>query len=229
MKRTLQNSYLIIFLLLSISANGQLDSVRTSIVNKILPKEVGDRKWKQLIQLDPYRSFYRDQPIKVNGFRIGVQYLGVYRFGLGFYRLDRRVIFKSVKIDLPNSTDTSEVIFKAEYMTLFVERVLYRSKRWEYSLPIDFQYGKLGGYYEDINSNFLELPNQVFVGMSFGFQTKFFIFPWLAPRVAVGQRILFNPNEEIKKSFNKPNYTVGLQIIPGELIRSYKKWNSSRS
>lgn len=206
---------LILFINICLSSFSQED---TTNFNEYFPEEIGERKWKPLISLDARRSFFRGRPVKINGFRVGVQYLGVHRIGLGFYGLDKNVVFSDVKVNYPGSTDTSRVIFNAGYGTLFYERVLYKTEKWEFALPSELLLGSITGYYEDSLGKFLPLPQKSFTGLSSGIQVKYNIFTWLAPRFSVGYRLLLNALPEVRYSFNRAYYSFGLQVLVGELV-----------
>lgn len=188
-----------------------------------LPAELGEKKWKPLISLDARRSFFRGRPVKINGFRLGVQYLGVHRFGIGFYGLDRNVVFTDVPVNQPGSTDTSRVVFNAGFGALFYERVLYKTKKWEFALPTEFLFGNITGYYEDSLGKFLPLPEVPFSGLAAGVQVKYNILTWLAPRFSIGYRLLFNTTPEVRSSFNRAYYSFGIQIMIGELYQVIKE------
>lgn len=187
-----------------------------------LPPDLGPKKWKPVIGLDARRSFFRGRPVKINGFRLGVQYRGVHRFGLGFYGLDRNVVFTDVPVDQPGATDTSRVVFNAGFGSLFYERVIYKTKKWEFSLPTEFLFGNITGYYEDSLGKFLPLPAVPFSGLAAGLQVKYNILTWLAPRASIGYRMLFNTTPEVRSSFNRAYYSFGLSIMIGELYHAVR-------
>ena len=173
-----------------------------------------------MLGLDARRSFFQNVPVKINGLRMGLQYKGVHRFGLGFYGLSRKVVFKDVFVDQPDATDTSNVLFNANYISVFYERVFYKSRKWEFAIPGLLSGGSISGQYEDSTGTFKPLIESPFSAVSVGFQTKYYIWPWLAPRFSVGYRLSFSTTKEVKEAFNKPFYGFGLQISLGELYRT---------
>lgn len=90
---------LLITILFNINLFSQTSTAKNQNRNTFFPTELGNKKWKPLISLDARRSFFKERPVKINGFKLGVQYLGVHRMGIGFYNLDRNVdlpIFKLI-------------------------------------------------------------------------------------------------------------------------------------
>lgn len=204
--------------------SSQIDTVdNQKVKSDFFPKEYGNKKWKFILGLDARRSFFSGVPVKINGLRSGLQFRGVHRFGIGFYALSRRVVFTDVAVDHPAATDTSRVIFNVGYASLFYERVFYKTRKWEFAIPTQLSGGTLTGHFEDTTGTFLPLVESPFSAVNVGVQAKYYIFPWLAPRVSVGYRLSFNTTPEVKKAFNRPYYSFGVQILLGELYRTIFK------
>jgi hypothetical protein len=195
----------------------------TSFNRKFFPRYYGDKNWKFLLGLDARRSFFRGAPVKINGLRTGLEYKGVHRFGLGFYGLSKQVVFTGIHVDNPAATDTSRVLFNVGFASLFYERVLFKSPKWEFAIPAEFSGGTISGSFEDTSGVFLPLVESPFSALSLGFQAKYYVFSWLAPNVSVGYRLTFNTSHEVQGAFNRPYYSFGVQIILGELYRAVFK------
>jgi hypothetical protein len=202
----------------------QSDSLaNTPVKRKFFPSEYGPKKWKFMLGLDARRSFFRGAPVKINGIRTGLEFKGVHRFGLGFYVLKKQVVFTDIPVNNPAATDTSRVIFNVGYSSLFYERVLFKSPKWEFSIPTEFSGGEISGLFEDTLGVFKSLIRSPFSALTVGFQTKYYILPWLAPRVSVGYRYVFNTIPEVKGAFNRPYYSFGVQILLSELYQAVFK------
>jgi hypothetical protein len=184
------------------------------------PHSYGDKTWKLLLGFDARRSFLKDKPVKINGLRIGAKFRGVHRFGFGFYGLSRDLVFYDLPVDEPDATDSSRVIFGLTYASLFYERVFLRNPKWEFSLPFLLSGGTLTGRYEDTAGVFRKNIHETFSALTGGVQAKYYFFPWLAGRVSVGYRFLFNTSPELKAAFNAPYYGFGAQVLLSELYRS---------
>lgn len=185
----------------------------------LLPKKYGVKKWKPVLGFDAHRSFYSGKPVKINGLKFGVEYKGVHRFGFGFYGLKHDVYFAGIPVDDPHATDTSLVRFSLNYAALFYERVILKARRWEVVLPIHLGAGGLEGYVQDANGIFHKYTATSFSLVNFGLGAKFFVLPWLAPKVGIGYRFTFNTDKSLRKSFNAPFYSFGVSINVGELYR----------
>src|SRR5687768_11422580 len=111
---------LLLILLVTLSTRSEaqrryvpLDSTRT-----FFPITYGSRVWKPMIALDAFRSYYSGSPIAFNGLRVGAEYRGTHRFGIGIYLLKKDVVFSGIHVDSPYATDTSLVKYKMKFMSL---------------------------------------------------------------------------------------------------------------
>ncbi len=190
------------------------------------PKYYGVKKWRPLIGFDAYRSFYSGAPVKFNGLRLGVELKGVHRFGIGFYGLKKDLIFSDLVVDSPLATDTSQVKFQLNYSAFFYERVFYKNKRWEVSIPLYLGGGGLNGFVEGGDGIFYKYLATSFSLLNSGINAKYYLFTWLAPRVGAGLRFTFNTEKSLKKAFNGPYYNFGLSILVGELYKVIFKSNA---
>lgn len=179
---------------------------------KLFPKEYGDKKWKFLFGFDARRSFLRGDPIKINGVKIGAEYKGVHRFGLGFYWLQRNAIFNDIPVNQPDAIQPPEVHFDLGYTSLFYERVFLKTRWWEVAFPVHLGGGSIAAQYRDTASAMQPLLKQPFSALLFATQIKFYPVLWLAVRVSGGYRFNFNTSATIKAAFNHPFYGFGLSI-----------------
>jgi len=193
------------------------------------PKTHGLKVWRPLLGFDAHRSFFAGTPVKINGLRVGVEYLGTHRFGFGFYGLQKDEVFVDVPVDFPSATDTSLVKFKVNYTSLFYERVLFKTAKWEMAIPIYLGAGGLEGFVEDSVGVFYRFTATSFSLISSGVVMKYYLFKWLALRTGVGVRLLFNTEKSVKQAFNRPYYSFGVNILLGEIIQSYKKFNTRKN
>lgn len=186
---------------------------------KFFPEYYGEKKWKILVGFDASRSFFAGHPVKINGLRIGATFKGVHRFGIGFYGLQKNVLFEDIPVNEPDATDTSLVAFNVGYGTLFYERVLYKTKKWELAIPTYFGGGDVTAAYEDTAGVFVPLLKKTFSSIGIGFGVKYRLLRWLEPKVSVGYRLTFNTDNQVKRAFNRPYYAYGVNILFGELYR----------
>jgi hypothetical protein len=208
---------LVVILVLKMSgfAMQSKDSSRT-----FFPNSYGEKKWKPIVGFDAFRSFYSGAPVKFNGIRFGAEFKGVHRFGFGFYGLKRDLYFNNLEVQHPQATDTSLVKFQLNYSAFFYERVFYKTKKWEISFPIYLGGGGLNGYVEGSDRLFYKYLATSFSLLNTGITAKYYLLPWLAPKIGTGFRFTFNAEKNLRKAFNGPYYSFGLNILIGELYRT---------
>ena len=189
----------------------------------LFPRNYGEKKWKLIFGLDARRSYFKDQKVKINGLRMGAQYKGVHRFGIGFYALSQSIIITNSIIDEADAPSVTNLRATVGFSTLFYERVLFKVPKWEVSLPLYFGSGKIRSEYLNNLGNYKPLSKTPFSLLGVGISAKYYLLTWLAPRITFGQRFTYNTNKEIRKAFNKPYYAFGISISLGELYQSVFK------
>lgn len=210
----------ILFLLLLFPAQSQ--SPDTSQTKKIeyFPKKHGDKKWKFLLSLDARRSYFAGTKIKINGLRLGTEFQGVHRFGVGFYWLNKRAVFNDIIVpQLDQDLIDPEVRFNLGYSSLFYERVFLKTRYWEVDLPVHLAGGRIEGFYKDNIGAFKPFTQRPFSALIPSSQVKFYPFTWLAIRGSLGYRLIFNTGSEVKRTFRTVFYGYGLSL---NILQLYK-------
>jgi len=210
----------IFFLLLLSIINTTKANITKDSTRLFFPQNYGTKKWKPAIGLDARRSFYNSQKIKINGLRLGAQYKGVHRFGLGFYELSKKIEFKNIIVDVLDAKTPSSVKVSLGFTTIFYERVILKTKKWEISAPLYIGSGKLRTEYLNNFGNYKSLSKTPFSAIGVSLSIKYYIWSWLAPKVSFGYRFTYNTNPEISSAFNKPFYAFGISISPVQLFKS---------
>jgi len=192
------------------------------------PKYIGEKKWKVFFNFDARRSFLNEQQIKINGIRIGANYKGVNRFGIGLYSLKKKIIIEGADIDMADTNEDSDVRVSFSFTTFFYEKVFLKSKRWEISLPAYHGIGSLNSEYKNNLGNYKPLKKDNFTVIGIGINTNFYLLSWLYPTATLGYRFAFTKDKKIAASFTKPFYAFGISLNPMEAYLSYKDWRKQK-
>jgi hypothetical protein len=199
---------------------GQTDSVSDPTASRrFFPSQYGDDKWKFLGAVDQRHSAHKGRDLSFIGLRLGAKYKGVHRFGLGYYELNPRNFIKNSPVEGFQLNDSAGLAFRAQYLSLFYERVIFRSPRWEFSLPFEIARGQLSGNMFHGKTLVGEIEPTPFNAFGATFQTKFYLVKWFAVRVSIGYRQLFNVPAEISQIFSHTTYSYGAQI---SLVDAYE-------
>jgi len=226
---SLKKLLFLISLIISFTNYSQDKTEENTKTRTFFPQYYGEKKWKFYFHFDARRSVFQGNFIKINGYRIGANYKGVNRFGIGIHSIRNKdkIEISSIPVDKPDALhDTVKVGFAIT--TLFYERVFYKTKRWEISLPIFMGTGNVNSEYTTIFDNKKLLKKEEFSVIGLGINTHYYIFPWLSPKLSIGYRFAFTPNQKIADSFSKPFYGLGLSINPIGAYRHYKKWRTDK-
>jgi hypothetical protein len=216
-----------IFPLLSSAQDSTISSNKT----ELFPKEYGDKNWKILIGLDARRSFFAGTKVKINGLKLGAEYKGVHRFGLGFYWLNRNIVFDDIAVGEANQDlNDPEVRFTLGYSSIFYERIFLKTRWWEVAFPIHLGGGSITGTYKDTLGAYPQFVSRPFSALLPSAQVKFYPLTWLAIRVSGGYRLTFNTQPEVKQAFRTVYYGYGLSINPLEFYRAiFKKKKNEKN
>lgn len=193
----------------SLSFNG---NVHNADKIQLFPKQHGTKKWKFLVGLDARRSYFAGTPVKINGLRVGVEYKGVHRFGLGIYFLNRNVLFSHISVDEPDAAAAPDVQFNLGYTSLFYERVFLKTRWWEVSYPLHIGAGSIRAFYRDTSLTYKPLLENPFSAVLGSAQVKFYPLEWFYIRGAAGYRLTFNTAPEVKQTFNRPFWGIGAGV-----------------
>jgi len=209
-----------LILLVCIQGLAWSQSDTTSSKIDLFPHHYGDKNWKMLVGLDARRSFFNGTKIKINGLRIGAEYRGVHKFGLGFYWLNKRVIFEDVLVGSEGQDIAApEIRFDLGYSSLFYERVFLKTRWWEVDFPIHLGAGRILGFYKDTIGAFQSFIEAPFIALIPSTQVKFYPLTWLALRGSVGMRLTSSENNIVKQTFRTAFYGYGLSV---NIIGLYK-------
>ncbi|UKN00545.1 hypothetical protein K6119_12460 [Paracrocinitomix mangrovi] len=211
-----------LFLILNHTYSQENHKIDSTSLKKItfFPKEYGDKKWKILLGLDARRSFFHGHKIKLAGLKIGAEYKGVHRFGLGFYWINKPLIIDDFPVTKLDAADSTHVRFKLGYSSFYYERVFIKTRYWEVSFPVHLGGGRIEATYLDSIGAYPLLYERPFSCLTLATQTKFYPIKWFYLKISGGYRQTFNTEVEVKKAFNRPFYSFGCGISISELYRA---------
>ncbi len=171
------------------------------------------------IGIDSRNSFVDNNRIGVQSIKLGVQFGKKISVGVGYAWLNKSTpivdSYKFYDYDLKRDTSvTKRLTFN--YVRFYVNYIYHKSRRWEFSIPLQIGVGKLGFTYT-YNGNNKKLNE----GFCFLYEpeidVKFKIFRWLGAEADVGYRFMIQKNSFIKNTFNSPLISLGVFLVWDEI------------
>jgi hypothetical protein len=168
---------------------------------------------------DSRNSFIDNRRVGVQCLKMGVDFGKKITIGVGYAWLNTNTpVYDKYSFhdsELKKDTFVTRRL-SLQYVCGYINYIYYKSKRWEFSVPVQIGVGKLGYNYPYKGSTkraeagycFLYAPEV---------NVKFTILKWLGAEGDVGYRFLFQDNHFIKNTFNSPLFSVGVFIIWNEL------------
>ena len=168
---------------------------------------------------DSRNSFIDNRRVGVQCLKMGVDFGKKITIGLGYAWLNTNTPVYNKIIIHDGELNKDTLITKRlslQYVCGYINYIYYKSKRWEFSVPLQIGFGKLGYRYD-----YKGLNKKEEAGFCFLYEpevnVKFTILRWLGVEGDVGYRLLFQGNHFIKDTFNSPLFAVGVFIIWNEL------------
>jgi len=168
--------------------------------------------------LDARQTLISSERTRLAGIRLGLEIRRVHRIGLGIYGLGDGVELE----ELPEIDSTiNKANLKLAYQSIYYERVLHFSRKWEWSATCHFGRGKVTGSFERIGltgSNVLQEQKLNVLELS---TTGYYnINYWLSSGIGLGYRFMYGLPKEIGDVYEAPVALIRVRIKLGKLVKS---------
>lgn len=188
------------------------------------PGEIGDafnsHESKVIVGFDSRRSFIGRTDVNIWGVRTGLDFQGKVRLGAGFYFL-RTDLPRQFIVSRPGiPTDTISRNLQFAYLSIFVEPVIFSSKRWEFDTPLHLGIGD-NHYPNAPKDNGGTRKTVLLAELSVAGTYK--IFPWVGIGGGVGYRQVLKGNKSNFNNFNAPIYRIGIKLFAGYIYKAIFK------
>ena len=198
------------------SANAYNDTVWTIKGRQALGPSV--RKVKLDFALDARQTLIGSKRTRLAGLRLGLEIRRVHRIGLGFYGLGDGV-------ELDALPEIDPLITKAKmtlaYQSLYYERVLHFSRKWEWSATCHVGQGKVTGSFEKSGINgSSSLPEQKLRVLELSTTGYYNFNYWLSAGAGFGYRFMYGLPDEIEDVYEAPVALIRVRLKLGKLIKS---------
>lgn len=183
------------------------------------------RQLSPFLVLDTYQSFIGNKSADVFGFRGGVEWNHLWRFGAGYNKISADIIeYKTLpSSEIPFAkNDTVKAQLYLTYYPVMAEYIFFRQDPWQMSIPFQIGYGKSYFQYFDINDKGRKIFSRGVMVSQTGLNAQYKIIRWVGVTAGVGYRIMLKNNPEIETQMNSPVFAVGIKIFLGEVVKSIR-------
>ncbi|MFB6305397.1 MAG: hypothetical protein ABEH43_00130 [Flavobacteriales bacterium] len=165
-------------------------------------------------KFDSRFTFITSRSVKIVGAKVGLEYNHNFQWGIGF-----NTLFDGFSTKKKINGNKKTVNFQSTYWSPYAEYRFYKSKHWEFSMPVQLDIGKQSLQYEDNNDNKKKYNEGVIFGFepAMTFQYKFWEYFGLG--AGVGYRIMFLRNKAVNKDFFVPIYMFRFKLFFGDLVK----------
>jgi hypothetical protein len=171
--------------------------------------------------LDGRLTLVSNEGARLGGFRLGVEMNRVNRFGLGFYSFSNGVQTESLNEISPNIVSAN---LELNYASLYYERVILFTKKYEWSSTLHLGVGNVSGSYTYLNGtigNYNEPLQLTEISTTLFRHLTYF----MSVGGGIGYRQTRNAPVELLPIYNAPVFIVKLRIQPIKMVRGI--WNKN--
>ncbi|MFN5622293.1 MAG: hypothetical protein ACK478_13405 [Flavobacteriales bacterium] len=176
------------------------------------------RKFKLDFSLDARQTLIGSQAARVGGVRIGLEYRRVHRFGVGLYGVGDGVSLSSLA-EIDSSITWAKLTLS--YQSLYYERVMYFSRKLEWSLTAHYGRGRITGSYVRLGeANLQALPEQRVGVLEFSTLGYYNLNYWCSVGLGVGYRYMLSTPADIRSVYEAPVGLLRVRFKLGKLVKS---------
>jgi hypothetical protein len=167
------------------------------------------KKWKVDLSLDARQTLVSNTRTRIGGLRVGLEHRRVHRFGIGIYVLDDEQGIGSLR-EVDERIENATV--SLDYASLFYERVMFFSKRWEWSLTGHLGRGVITGRYR-IPGELADREYMKEIRLLEGSTTLYYhVFYFMSIGTGIGYRYITGAPDELQPVYNAPVAIARLRI-----------------
>lgn len=171
------------------------------------------------VGFDSRNSFIDNRRVGVQCLKAGINFGKKITVGIGYAWLNANTpVYNEYSLydsELKKDTVINRRL-SLQYFCGYLNFIYYKTKHWEFSVPLQIGVGKLSYTYP-----YKGLSKKDEAGYCFLYEpevnVKYTLFRWLGFEGDVGYRLLFQDNHFVKSTFNSPLFAVGVFVVWNEL------------
>jgi hypothetical protein len=118
----------------------------------------------------------------------------------------------------PSGTDSINVPLKFRYISYYFDFVFYKTRHWEFSVPLQIGAGDSRFEYKYNGAKFVEDEGLVVLYES-AIAGEYKLLKWFGLGAGIGYRLMIVNNRTIPAKFNSPVYDFNLVLYYSEILR----------
>lgn len=169
------------------------------------------------MRFDNRFSFISTYKSKIYAVKTGFEFQNTFLVGIGYNQLASSISrFELV----PNGriVDTVPSYLHLWYISAFGEYVFYRTKHWEFSVPIQLGFG-YSKYSYKYNYETTTVKRHFIANYEANVNGYYKFFPGFGLGAGLGYQIMLVNNPAITENFNTPIYSFKIKIFLGDLYK----------
>ncbi len=175
------------------------------------------RKWKPEVQFDGRSTVVTGNNVQLAGFRVGLEYKRVHRFGVGVYNWSSDI--SSAVINNEGMAEDRKYSFT--YASIYYERILFFSRKWEIANTLHLGNGRIRVQNRPAGANdFNVLSDQIVYPVEISASGFYNFTWWLSAGAGIGYRFMRNAPQEVDEAYEAPVYVAKVKIRITKLLRS---------
>jgi len=177
------------------------------------------QKKRFTFKIDTKNSFITKRRAEIVGLKLGVDYNKKFRIGVGVHSLKSAIFSNYYLMKESGEVDTASRQFKVEYIAAYAEYVFYKTRKWEFSIPVQIGIGN-SRYQYVLDDNKIEANKRLIIIYEPVMSGQYRFFPWLGVGADFGYRVMLKNNHAINEKLTSPVYGFKILIFYGELFKA---------
>lgn len=194
------------------SVNAQLtDSLRVLL----------DQSPRVAVKLDGRGAFVSNRPVRMLGFKVGLEHGRRLQYGLGYSFL-RTPVSRLDKVTVNGAELEVDTELRMGLFTPYIEYAFYQDGPWQVSIPVQFGLGT--GYREfELNGEKQKTDRTFLFIYEPAMSVQYRFFRYFALSGGLGYRLVFKDNDVLTDRLTAPIYLLGFRIFFDDLLRDSRR------
>ncbi len=173
------------------------------------------------VKIDTRNSFIATRLARISGIKVGLDFGGKVRLGLGYNQLMSRIRDKRIVAENGRREEVN-YRYRFWYLSPYMEYTFLEKSPWEASILVLLGAGRSSFTYDDLNGLEVRTPGD-FVFLYEPYMTgQYRVLKYLGLGAGVGYRLAYSKDRFSRNQLNSPIYVFKLKVYVAELYDNFK-------